>query len=165
MALVVENGSQVAGANALVSLAECSQYHLDRGNAAWAAAISDGARESAIIQATDYLNGLSWTGFAITRDQYLCWPRNGCMNRNGWSILNNLVPQEVRAACCELALAALAAPLAPALDRGGKVASVSVEGVSVIYRPDAPAGKTYPQVQQLLRGLVLGSHTVKLVRA
>ena len=37
MALIIEDGTQPAGANAYVSTADADDYHLARSNAAWAA--------------------------------------------------------------------------------------------------------------------------------
>lgn len=54
--LNVEDGTGViALANSYVGVAEADNYHVARGNAAWAAAATEEIREEALIRATDYI--------------------------------------------------------------------------------------------------------------
>lgn len=55
MALTVETGIGVAGADSYDSLAAVDAFHAARGNTAWAAADA-AAREAALREATDYLD-------------------------------------------------------------------------------------------------------------
>lgn len=164
MSLVVEDGSIVSGAVTFISATDADAYFTARSNTAWAAA-STSAKEAALVKATDYLCGLSWDGTTVDSAQPLCWPRSGMYDRDGWAISSTVVPEAVKRACCELALEALSKDLNPALDRGGRVSSVSVPGaVSVTYQEGAPAGKTRPTVDALLAGLVQNAYTVSLGR-
>jgi hypothetical protein len=67
------------------------------------------------------------------------------------------IPQAVKDAQCELANEALSGSLAPASERGGRIASENVAGVSVSYFADAPTGRTFPKVDMMLRRLTGGS--------
>ncbi len=164
MSLVVEDGSIVDGAQSLASVAYADTYFTSRGNAVWAAAATE-SKEAALIRATDYLCGLDWDGTTVRADQALCWPRSGMTDKDGWAVDINVVPDAVQRACCEMAVEALGGALTPSLDRGGKIASVAVPGaVSVTYQPGAPAGKTYPAIKALLRGLLINPYTVRLGR-
>ncbi len=162
--LVVEDGSIVTGANSFVSLEDADAYHALRGSVAWAAATT-AAKEAAIVQATDYLCGLAWQGYLIQQDQPLCWPRSGVYSPEGWEWPWNTVPAPVVSACCVLAVEALSAALEASLERGGQIQSVQVPGaVSVTYAVGAPAGRQFPAVERLLRGMMANPHTISLAR-
>lgn len=108
-ALVTTPGS--ASANAYVTLAVANQYHLDRPavGTTWSAATDD-AKTAAILFATKQLDALYvWSGFAVDGTQALCWPRNGMLTRNGYTIATTVIPTELQHACAEFARQLLAA--------------------------------------------------------
>lgn len=140
-----------AGIDSFVSNAEADAYHAARGRTEWAAA-GAGARDAALRLATAYLDGrYRWRGAIAAADQPLGWPRLGAVDREGRLLVG--IPQKLREAACELALEALAGPLAPAEPRGGMVAAEAVAGIAVTYAAGAPAGPVYPFVDLLLAGL------------
>lgn len=73
MALIVEDGSIVTGANTYVSEAQFTAWLTERGIAAPAdpAAI--------LLRAMDYLETLPFVGYKRTREQPLQWPRFGVL--------------------------------------------------------------------------------------
>lgn len=73
MALVVETGTGVTGADSYASLAAVDSFQSARGNAAWAAA-SLSEREVAIRRATDYLDLYHVSGTPLSATQGLAWP-------------------------------------------------------------------------------------------
>jgi hypothetical protein len=107
--LTVEDGTGFTTANAFVSLADCDQYHLDRGNTSWIGTDED--KEAAIIRATSYLSRTPhWSGYRVKgRDQALAWPRYDVMDGQ-WSVAPDSVPVEVIHATCEVALRELTTP-------------------------------------------------------
>ena len=113
MAITVEDGTGLAEANAYISVADADSYHAARGRSDWQEHLS-GAKESAIVRATDYLDSVYRRRFVGTRGsstQSLEWPRSGVCDENGSVIAN--VPTDIANATAELARAMLSVDLAP----------------------------------------------------
>lgn len=110
MALVVEDGTGRADADALITLASANAYHAAQGNASWTG--SDADKETAIRRASAHLtNSYGWQGLRRNgRDQSLAWPRVGVVDAEGLSIAIDEVPVEVKNACAEIALRELVSP-------------------------------------------------------
>lgn len=75
--LIVEDGTGREDANSYASVEDADAYFALRMNAKWAS-LSQQQKESALVQATDYIDacfGNSFKGFAKTATQSLCWPR------------------------------------------------------------------------------------------
>ena len=72
MAIVVENGSVVSGANSYISLADFKLYAAARGITLPA----DATVEAYLVKSTDYLesNRNRFVGTLTDRDQALSWP-------------------------------------------------------------------------------------------
>ncbi|MDB5490356.1 MAG: hypothetical protein JWO78_205 [Micavibrio sp.] len=151
MAFTVENGTNVADANSLVSVAEADAYHLDRGNAEWAG--TDAVKQSALIKATDYITQNydgRWTGEVVSDTQSLAWPRKCTV------VASNVVPALVKHAVCLLALEALTADLNPVLERGGAIKREKVDVIETEYMDGAPVGTVRPAVDGLLKKYLRG---------
>lgn len=100
MALTLRTTPTGAG-NTLAALAFADAYFTERGNAAWTGA--DAVKESALINATDYID--AW--FAP--------------NYSDETLALEDVPEKLSRACCEYAVRALSGPLAvdPLVDSSG----------------------------------------------
>ena len=161
MALTVEDGSKPAGSNCYISVADADAYHLARSNAAWAAATT-GVKEAAILEATCWLNGQPWKGRKVA-SRTMAWPRADVVDGDGWPVATDTVPEVVGMACAELAgeIVAGSDPLA-VQDRA--MSEMSVGPISISYEQGAAKAPTFPAVTALLRGLVYGSGTIRLVR-
>lgn len=70
--MIVEDGTGLANADALISVAYADAYHTARGNA-WAG--SNAEKEQAIVRATDYVSTMVFSGTRLTSAQALPWPR------------------------------------------------------------------------------------------
>lgn len=159
--LTVEDGTRPTGANTYASAAEADAYHTDRAFDAWDDATDD-EKATALIKATDYLNGLSWTGRKVAQ-RVMAWPRIGvCLD--GYPIATDDVPDDVILACCYMAgeFVKGADPLA-AQDRA--ISEMTVGGVSFRYEPGSSQSPQYPALRSILRGLLLSSGSIRLVRA
>lgn len=129
MALIVQdNTGAVAGANAYITVQQFKNYHADRG--ADTSAFDDEAIEAAIVRATDYLDQrFNFVGKKrLGRDQTTEWPRTDAWDRDRYYI--NDIPPEVKEACAEYALRALAAELNPDPER-------NASGVAVLSKSEA----------------------------
>jgi hypothetical protein len=100
MALIVENGSLVSGANSYVTLVEARAYASARGIALSAI---DGDLEAVVLKAMDYLESFSdrFRGTLVDRDQALAWPRAG-VEIEDFTWASTEIPRQVISA--ELAL-------------------------------------------------------------
>ena len=125
---VQDNNGSVAGANAYITVQQFKNYHADRG--ADTSAFDDEAIEAAIIRATDYLDQrFNFVGKKrLGRDQTTEWPRSDAWDRDRYYI--NDIPPEVKEACAEYAMRALAAELNPDPER-------NASGVAVLSKSEA----------------------------
>lgn len=154
MALIVEDGTIVAGAESYISVANADSYHDKRGNSAWDA-VAD--KEAMLRRATDYMvqnYRASWKGVRVSANQALDWPRSA-VYLQGTSIYpetalsSSVVPLEIQNACAELALRAAAEDLNPDLDRA--VVSETVGPISTTYDAHSAQKKRFLAVDAMLR--------------
>lgn len=148
MALIVEDGSIVAGAESYISVSDADAYHAARGNAAWTG--TDAAKEALLRKATDYMlqvYGLRWKGDRVSATQALDWPREG-VEVFGFDIDPDVVPDAVANACAELALRAASGDLTPDVAR--RTVREKVGPIEVEYDRNAPALPDYQAVDNML---------------
>ena len=103
MALVLEDGSLVDGANSFVSVAEVRAYATAR--ASDLSAFADDVIEAAAIKSADYTKGLRdrFKGDEIVIEQALPFPRIYLVV-NGFELPSDEVPQGIKDANCQLAI-------------------------------------------------------------
>lgn len=105
MALIVENGTGLADADAYISVSEADAYHTSYGNDAWAD-LTDPQKEIAIRRATQYIDAnFRFRGVKKFVAQRLEHPRVGYADREVWPEV------ALSQATAELALRASAGPL------------------------------------------------------
>ena len=164
MALLVETGAIIAGANAYADTSAADPYHLDRGNSAWGAAASE-QKTAALINATAYLDGKYRLRFKGNRVQPVLqpleWPRIGVdvvIGVQGSAFTghayysnfpSNQIPPEIIMATCELALRALVGPLAADIAPTDRKVSEKVDVVETTYTAK-DFTVTYQVVDQLV---------------
>lgn len=154
MALIVEDGSIVAGAESYVSVADADVYHVARGNTAWTG--DETAKEALLRKATDYMlqvYGLRWKGDRVSSDQALDWPRVGVV-AYGFDVASDVVPDAVANACAELALRAIAGDLIP--DTTRRTLREKVGPIEVEYDPNAPMVPDYQAIDNMLAAYLRG---------
>lgn len=159
--LIVEDGTRPTGANTYASAADADTYHADRGFAAWADATDD-EKSSALIQATDYLNGLSWAGRKAAI-RTMAWPRID-VEVGGYTVGSDEIPEEVVQACCYMAgeIIGGATPLA-ATDRA--LTKLTAGSVSMEWGASSSQAPQYPALKSILRGYIMAGSAFRLVRA
>lgn len=114
MALTVEDGTGLVGADAYISVADADTYFLASANSTWAAATIP-AKEVAIVKATRYMEkrfGTKWKGLIASSEQALGWPRRYVYDERGTELVDQ-VPVQIARACAEYAVQALVNPLIP----------------------------------------------------
>jgi hypothetical protein len=110
MALILEDGTGVTGANSYASLVEALAYHADHGNLTWATS-TDPLRTAALIRGSAAIDGIfggRWQGTRMLEDQGLDWPRVGAYDRDGF-YLDDL-PDAVKNMAMEAAIVELDNP-------------------------------------------------------
>lgn len=170
MTLIVEDGSNVAGAESYESVASADTYHANRGNAAWAA-LTTTAKEQALRKATDYMTQayrLRWDGCRTNSTQALDWPRSLVeikdTNYIGSYVDQNTIPIEIKKACCELASMSLDGDLAPNIER--ETASESVGSISVSYFQGSTQHTVYRAIDLILKPYLRNNGSgLEIVRA
>ena len=159
MAIVVEDGTIVAGANSYVSEAELTTYATDRG------ITLSGGTEALLLKAMDYLETLDFIGDKSTADQPLQWPRTD-VYIDGYYVDAETIPQDLKNA--EMALAISidggADPMAT-IERATKREKADV--LEVEYMDNASTVAIITSVNRLLRKLLkmgTGGGSYRVVR-
>lgn len=167
MALIVEDGTVVAGAESYITVANATTYFSNRGIATWAALASDTVREQALRKATDYMVQAfkgRWKGLIVEEAQALDWPRTGVFV-DGYELDSDSVPEQVQRACAELALKASAADLLA--DQEQLIVREKIGPIETEYDKYSPQAKRYPVIDKMLGPYLSGMSgaNVRLERA
>lgn len=101
MALIVEDGSVVTGAESYVDIEYIDNYLSNRGYTAWTT-LSDVVKETAIRRAIVFIEGFSFLGSRSSDSQVLEFPREGIYYPSGIEMIG-VVPNEIKNALCEAA--------------------------------------------------------------
>lgn len=152
MALIVEDGTAVAGADALASVAFVDAYWAARTHRTYAttwAALGTPVKEGCIREATTYLNSMDadFRGVRSGFVQGCVWPRTNALDDAGFPL--PALPDVIKFAVAELAVRASAAELEA--DQGRLTASESVGPLAVSYEPGQQREKYYRAVESILR--------------
>lgn len=136
MALIIETGVGVVGANSYVTLAEARAYYAERNYADMASAtVTDAQLSGYLIEAADFLNSFySWNGLTLYADQGMALPTDQVTE----------IPVAVKQAQMMLARQVPNGPLAQAL--GARVVSrevKSLEGVGSKEIEYSGGGQTF----------------------
>lgn len=134
MALIVEDGTNVAGADAYDSVAGCSAWAVKYFGHALTGSNDD--KEAAIRRVVAYLDGLKWKGTRTHgRGQSRAWPRDGVTDCEGLYIASDVIPPELIFAQHVLARVEFQSPgaLSPSLNLGGVVKREKVDVIEVEY--------------------------------
>lgn len=152
MALIIENGTCVAGANAFVTRAEfiafAALYYP-------ATTVPDStATDGAIVRASLWLSSYpNWEGTKVCDCvSTLAWPRSGVTDCDDCTIASNVIPEVIKQATYIAALAELADPgsLTPTIVPGQQAKREKVDVIEVEYMTPADMlaykGKANPAV-------------------
>jgi len=107
MAFVVEDGSGLANATSLNSVAAVLAYAADRG-LDFSGSIAD--QQASCVLGADYLRNemrFRYVGAKLTSTQRMPWPRVNAGEWSGQAIPSNVIPPGVLDAHCELAIISL----------------------------------------------------------
>lgn len=157
MALIVEDGSIVTGAESYLSVADADTYWSNRNVANWDGSTTN--KEAALRIATQFIDATyEFESYIQTATQALKWPRGGFTGKSGRDYYSNTVPQCVKDATAELAREWVTnGAFVPNLDRGGDIKKVKAGSVEVEYMDKAMGGKSFAYVSRLLNDVISGT--------
>lgn len=151
MALIVEDGTGLATADAYISVAGFLAYHVKLNNAS-AILLTTAEIEGAIRYATVWMDGrYEWRGDIVEDDQALNMPTENGEDDQGRDI--EALPLRVANACAELSLMHTQKSLNPIL--GPRVVEQVVDDAVRRRFSDRGGneGNRYPIIDQMLKGL------------
>lgn len=167
MAIVIETGAIVAGANSYVSLVDVDAWFLQRELTDWTAA-SSGVKEAAIVigqMAMDAKYQSLYFGYPVSRSQNMAWPRSRTpydkdnvlatreplIDRNGFEWAITEIPTAVKNAAYEAIRVEFEGTFTPTtLSRDDYIQTKTLDVLSTTWFNSAPAIKTHLLVDQLL---------------
>lgn len=165
MALLVETGAGIVGANSYLTVEELRAFATDRG---LTLPTDPTAVEALLVQAADFLDTKQYIGTRLTDEQGLSWPRSGTKYQTTDDPVVYIIPANLKRAQCFLAIEAVNGSLTPAV-RPGKYVKTKVDVLYVQFASDADraAGIRMRNVDDLLAPLlsVGGSRSIVTVRA
>lgn len=162
MALVIEDGTGVAGANSYITVAEAREFADLRS---LFLPLSDADVEALIIKAFDYLEGLDYKGEPANPPQAAEFPRRN-LYIQGILFSESSIPYKLKQAQCQLTVEANNTELLPTGD-GREVVKEKVDVIEVEYAEKgiSVARPTFTAVNNFLKDLVRrGSGGLKSLR-
>lgn len=156
MAIVVEDGSIVTGANSYVSAADLTTYATARGITLTVSG------DILLIKAMDYLESLSYIGIKRLYSQGLQWPRVYAMI-DGYYTSSDVIPTELKNAQMQLAIS---------IDEGNNpLATLSqavkrekIDVIEVEYMDGSSAAPIIKTVSAMLWKLLSGGNGGNVIR-
>lgn len=148
MAIVVEDGTIVTGANSYVTSAELTTYATDRG------VTITGTNAVLLIQAMDYIEAQNYKGYKSTAAQPLVWPREA-VYIDGYLFDNDDIPEQLKNAQMATALA-IDAGNSPYAVIERQTESERVDVIEVRYQKGSVSNPIDPSINQSLRKLLNG---------
>lgn len=167
MTIVVEDGTGLNNSESYISVSDCDSYHLNRGNSSWSNLTTE-QKEQNLRKATQYIDSTYlFYGVIYKTTQSLSFPREDIEDNEGRK-LDNSIPQKIKDATCELALASIDKELISITDNSNYVTKQKVGDLEVEYAVGAPVDRQYRLVDRILSGLFRsktgGGSTVKVDR-
>jgi len=151
MALVIDATSAGTSSNSYITLADAEIYFESRLNITEWTAATDDEKNRALVTATRIIDQNSFVGYRYTTTQALKFPRTGVPDYDSVVFVDGVIPEPIKDAQCEIALAALTSDLA----ESGSYGAVTVSGISFDDNSSSSALNTLSS--NLLAHFTLGS--------
>lgn len=149
MAIIIEDGSIVAGANSYVTIDETRTYAAARGTTLSAV---DAEVEELIVRSMDYIESQSFKGIKLTQDQPLQWPRADVII-DGYLLATDDIPEELIKGQNETILS-INNGEDPLADVPRVQESVEVGSISVTYSPGSSTTTRVRKISSALQKLL-----------
>ena len=166
MALVIEDGSGVVGANSYGNVADARTYAAARGVTL---SVVDADLEVQMILAMDYLEALAFVGRVVSFTQALSWPRKLVQFDIDTPFPDDEIPPQLILAQYQLCIEqANGINLQPTVDhsQGGFITEEKVDVLLTKYSEQVgtTSEPMMPKVDALLRGIILPIPMLRTVR-
>ena len=138
MALIVEDGTGVAGADGYVTVDYADTYFSQLARADWAV-YPLASKQAALRKGAAYLGMVyagRWKGSRVSSIQPLDWPRTGVeltLGNTPYTLPSDVIPAAILIAQCELASTAMTAELIPSDPGGVRVKRQKVDVLEIEY--------------------------------
>lgn len=163
MALVVETGAVIAGAESYATVAEFDTYWTNRGDSTLTA-LATADKEILLRIGTRWLDSrYKWRGTIVDNDQVLDWPRWGVEGSDGKYYDSDEIPTILKEALFEIAKQQNTADIFTTTTSR----KVIREKLDVLEQEFTPHGDTvlrYPWIDSLLKPITLGGASVAYFR-
>ena len=180
--LIIENGTNVSGADSYLSASDATVYCANYRLTSWSSQ-TDAQKDVLLRKATQYIDQYylrRWKGQRTYNSQPLQWPRQYVLQYEpeppvddynsfaaGIPVYNyidkNTIPTELKNAVAEAAYKFIAQDMTE--DQGRKTTSESVGSLSVTYAASAKEKTIFTRVEQLLTSLLLPTGQTKIYRS
>ena len=157
MALLIEDGSNVPGAQTYVSESTLTAYALARGYTLV------GDPSQLLLQAMDWVENLNFQGIRGYYIQTLQWPRLRIMIDLYW-VMNNTIPQLLKDLECEVAMA-IDMGESPYASIPNKITRVKAGSIEIDYLGASVSNPINRAILNKIRKLVVGGGGFSTVRA
>lgn len=156
-----------ASSNSYVTVTECSTYFDDSLTGQEWREASEDDKARALLMAAARMERLNWRGIRASSTQVLAWPRADVQKRDGvysrfpaWSeaFASDTVPQVIKDAQCELALAYLQGWQDGS---GSRMTKVSQDGLTYEKEFAQPLGALPAKVLQMISPYIEGAKRVR----
>lgn len=164
MALVIETGLIVPGAESFATAAELVAYATNFGRVI---PTDTPSQEALLRRAALQMDAMPWKGRAVNRDQALAWPRYDVC-RNGWTLPSDSIPAQIKAGQLALATEIHADDLSPPEQRLGAISREKVGPIDTEYATANPIISKPAAVRQSyaqFSGFVQSSSQVSMRRS
>jgi len=154
MPFIPADGDNFETANSYCDVAYADDYHSLRGNDAWGVATT-AKKQAALIKASDFIDQKysgRFYGDGMTLSG-LGWPRSGLSP----VYADDVIPDGIKKACCELALEALKGALSPNIAPTGTVKRKKIDVLETEYFAPTAMTTVRPAVDAYMRGFLLPS--------
>jgi len=163
LVLVLETGAGLSSSNSYATAAEGNTYHDSHLYAKKWTNASTSDKEKALAMATRTLDdNMTWNGSRNSKGQALRWPRVGAYDQDGFLIVNNTLPTNLKDATIEMARLLLTSDRTAEPDSKGLL-EVKADTVNVKFdKTDRDQGGVIPNtIKQMLKsfGTVLNRNT------
>lgn len=164
MALIIEDGSIVAGADSFATAAELVTYAAAYGRTIPA---TEAAQESLLRRAALQMSAMPWYGSLVNMAQALSWPRYD-VYRGDWLLPSNEIPAQIKAGQMALATEIHADDLVDPATKKGAVIMDRVEGAVQRQYAEAKGSTIKPaatrQSQAQFAAFMGAANQIRLVR-
>lgn len=163
MALTIEDGTIVTGADSYISETDYQAWADARFGASRSTApADDAAAESLILRAMDYFEGSNFKGVKTTEDQPLQWPR-AYVAIDSYEVGTGEIPNQVKLALYELTyMEETSEGLSNTIERA--VTKEKIGPIEVEYDENASSRTMTPSVTRAMSKLLQAGGGLRVVR-